>query len=315
MAKGVSMKMLILLLGIATLIGCGSTGGTPPDGGGTQPKFDCQNPLGGVVKHGESVTLFEQDKVVFGSTCKSEVRQCNNGVLSGSFVYGSCEVLPEAEPASHEQPMQISDEGLKMGGIKELGDKWIVGKSSRQFSPKPPARPICQTEPLVGSECRRGMPVCQTADDMWEYSCGVKKSYKVFGWIYEKNGLDYSKMAENVKVDILWFTQCMQGYCEPSAGPVYTDKWGYFEFITGSLLDTLRLDGLPKYYMFCNKGKPIAGGGQYITNSANKPIGPFKQLLNKPGVCDQNFLMKMFAEDEAPKNTNDIHGEHPLKLK
>lgn len=312
------MKKFFLLIAMVALAACSSTGGN--NEGGTNPvpdvKFDCQNPVGGIVKHGEVVNLFKTQNVPYGQACVSEARTCNNGVLSGTATYAACEVLPESEPAGHEQPMKISDEGLKMGGIKSLGVKYVIQPTSRQFSPKPPPRPICQTIPVIGSECQKGMPVCQTADDQTEYSCEPKETYKIFGWIYEKNGLDYSKMAEGVKVDVFWFAGCWVGFCDSMAGPVYTDKWGYFEFTTGTLMDTLRLDGLPKYYMFCDKGKPIAGGGQYIsTDFVGKAIGPFKQLVNAEGVCEQNFLMKMFAEEEAPKNPNDIFDMHPMKLK
>lgn len=310
---------LIILFSILALVGCTTTGGTGPNPNPTPTpgiKFDCQNPIGGIVKHGESVNLFKTATVPYGQACVSEVRTCDNGVLSGQATNATCEVLPETEPSSHEQPMKISDEGLKMGGIKSLGVKYAIQSTSRQFSPKPPARPICQTIPVIGSECQRGMPVCQTADDTTEYSCEPKETYKIFGWIYEKNGLDYSKMAEGVKVDVFWFAGCWVGFCDSMAGPVYTDKWGYFEFTTQWLQDTLRLDGLPKYYMFCDKGKPIAGGGQYISaDFVGKAIGPFKQLKNDEGVCEQNFLMKMFAEEEAPKNTNDIHNDHLIQLK
>lgn len=312
------MKLFFIFLMTAFIAACGSTGGTT-DPGGSNPgggtAFKCQNPLGGVVEHGASVTLFESSTVAYGSTCKSEARVCNNGALSGSFTKASCEVLPESEPNTHEQPMKISDEGLKMGGVRELGDTYVVSGTSRMFSPPPPPRPICSSQPILGSACARGTPVCMLGEI--DYSCEVKKTYKVFGWIYEKHGLDYSKMASNVTVDIFPFAFCMgdSRACGSVAGPVKTDKWGYFEFTSATLFDTLRLDGMQKYYMFCNKGKPIAGGGQYLANSANKPIGPFKQLINEPGVCDQNFLMKMFAEDVAPANPNDIHGDNPVQLK
>ena len=195
-------------------------------------------------------------------------------------------VIPQP-PSHHEKPMKISDEGLKMGGIKELGTKYIVNEVSRQFSPVPPARPVCAQIPVVGSECAQGAPVCMNAQGTVEYTCAPKTTYKVFGWIYEKNGLDYSKMAKNVKVDIFWFAGCWVGFCNSVAGPVYTDEFGYFELTTGSLMDTVRIDGMPKYYAFCKDKKPIAGGGQYISSEfVGKAIGPFKQMLVKPDTCN-----------------------------
>jgi len=52
---------------------------------------------GQTVAHGENVTAFLTASVDFGGTCSSEVRTCNNGVLSGSNQYASCTVN---QPAS-----------------------------------------------------------------------------------------------------------------------------------------------------------------------------------------------------------------------
>ena len=278
------------------LAACGSSGGGTTDPGTGNPgpnptpnpvtKFDCQNPLGGVVKHGESVSLFKAPKVDFGQQCQSEFRTCDNGVLSGTHVHALCDVLPEGEPATHEKPMKLSDEGLKMGGVKLVGTQWVTRGMSRSFSPPPPARPLCATQPVLGQICKQGTPVCMLGDV--DYSCEQKRTLKVWGWIYEKNGLDYSKMAEGVSVDIWWFAGCLAGMCSPFAGPVKTDKWGYFELTTETLLDTLRIEGLPKYHMFCKNGQPISGGGQYITSFEGKAIGPFKQLLVNPDSCKED---------------------------
>lgn len=327
------MRFILVSLIALFLTACGDSGGN--NGGGSNPTptpnppqvFNCQNPLGGVLAHGASVTLFKDAAVPYGQSCQSEVRSCNNGVVSGSFTHANCQVLPEQEPATHEKPVKISDEGLKMGGIKELGDTYIVQGTSRMFSPPPPVRPTCATQPVLGASCVKGTPVCMLGQT--DYSCEVKKTWKIFGWIYEKNGLDYSKMAEGVKVDIFWFAGCIAGMCESMAGPVLTDKWGYFEFTTSWMLDTLRLDGLPKYAAFCKDGKPLAGGGQYINaDMAGKAIGPFKQNLVTPDLCPSNkavaksvgqplnigifdLIEEAFVQDM--KNLNDLFKKNPNK--
>lgn len=287
------------------MVGCSTTGGggtgpvNPPD----QPKFDCQNPVGGVVKHGESVTLFQAASVQFGATCMAEVRMCDNGKLSGTFKEVACEVMPEQEPVTHEAPVKISDEGLKQGTFKLLGTKHIVVKQSRMFSPPPPVIPACSVEPIPGTLCAQGTPACMHGN--YDYTCTPKATYKAFGWVYEKNGLVHTP-AEGVDVGVSHFAQCVndQRGCIPLAGPVKTDKWGYFEFTTGHISDTLFLEGLPKYYAHCVKGKPYKGGGQSISSKViDQPTGPFKQLLVKEDSCKQNFIMKMFTE-EVPENFN-----------
>lgn len=49
----------------------------------------CSLPWGGSIASGTSITAFEQ-ATVFGASCKSENRACNDGTLSGSFASQSC---------------------------------------------------------------------------------------------------------------------------------------------------------------------------------------------------------------------------------
>lgn len=42
------------------------------------------------IPHGSYTTAYSSSSVQFGATCTSENRQCNNGVLSGSYQYTSC---------------------------------------------------------------------------------------------------------------------------------------------------------------------------------------------------------------------------------
>lgn len=47
---------------------------------------------GQTIAHGQSVNAFANSNVGYGSSCTSESRTCNNGVLSGSFLFGTCSV-------------------------------------------------------------------------------------------------------------------------------------------------------------------------------------------------------------------------------
>jgi hypothetical protein len=47
---------------------------------------------GQTIPHGQSVDAFLNSSAAYGSSCASEKRTCNNGVLSGSYNYGSCSV-------------------------------------------------------------------------------------------------------------------------------------------------------------------------------------------------------------------------------
>lgn len=57
------------------------------DGGSSN--LEC-NFNGNTVLHGSSVTAYQEASVSFGSTCSSQSRTCNNGVLSGSYFNTSC---------------------------------------------------------------------------------------------------------------------------------------------------------------------------------------------------------------------------------
>lgn len=50
----------------------------------------CKTPWGAIVANGASVTAFQNSSVGFGAQCQSETRVCNDGVLWGSFLFGSC---------------------------------------------------------------------------------------------------------------------------------------------------------------------------------------------------------------------------------
>lgn len=55
-----------------------------------QPKACLFN--GQTVAHGQSIKAYLKSTVPFGSTCQEESRTCTDGVLSGSYSYGSCAV-------------------------------------------------------------------------------------------------------------------------------------------------------------------------------------------------------------------------------
>ncbi len=52
----------------------------------------CVLPWGGTVASGASVTAYQASTVPYGSTCASELRVCDNGVLSGSYTAQSCSI-------------------------------------------------------------------------------------------------------------------------------------------------------------------------------------------------------------------------------
>lgn len=76
---------------------------------------------GQTVTHGSSVTAYQSSSVSSGSTCNSESRTCNNGNLSGSFNFASCEAN---QPKSCLFNGQTIVHGQKVMAYKQA----IVGK-------------------------------------------------------------------------------------------------------------------------------------------------------------------------------------------
>ena len=63
----------------------------------------CTTPWGTTVASGGSVTAYQTASVAAGQTCASQTRTCTNGVLSGTYAYGSCSTAA-ATTATYVQP-------------------------------------------------------------------------------------------------------------------------------------------------------------------------------------------------------------------
>ncbi|WP_409477861.1 hypothetical protein [Pseudobdellovibrio sp. HCB154] len=67
---------------------------------------------GQTVAHGQAVTAFQNSTQAYGTQCVSEQRVCSNGVMSGSYQYGSCNVdaakscLFNGQTVAHGQSVQ-----------------------------------------------------------------------------------------------------------------------------------------------------------------------------------------------------------------
>lgn len=65
-------------------------GGTPVQSGATCAAVNCNLPWGGTLAHGASITAYQTPSVSCGTSCTSETRTCNFGVLSGSYTNQNC---------------------------------------------------------------------------------------------------------------------------------------------------------------------------------------------------------------------------------
>lgn len=65
-----------------------------PPSGVTLATCQCSLPWGGVIDQGANVTAYAASHVPYGSSCQGESRLCNNGALSGTYLYQNCTVDP-----------------------------------------------------------------------------------------------------------------------------------------------------------------------------------------------------------------------------
>lgn len=188
----------------------------------------------------------------------------------------------DSEPDAHEKPFYVSEDGKKWGSAKQIDEKSFWTKSGFGHD----KMPLCTTQ-KVGDQCTKSSASCMIDKNNY-LDCRTSKTYKVWGWVYEKQGKDF-KPLEGVSLDIFDFAFCMVGGCDILAGPVLTDKWGYFEIITPTLKDTLRINGKAGYYGLCHGKKPINGGGTYLTDKEGKATLGGVQYKLKENSCVNGF--------------------------
>lgn len=225
-------------------------------------------------------------------------------ILLTAFIFTACDSKPttpggadptppvvvDQEPATHEPALMISEEGMKRGGIKKLPEQsmWRGSDWNSLPSPRPPDNtPTCGQFVKDGVTCTKGAAACRTQNEY--YVCDTSVKYKVYGWVYEKKSLTEFVPFENVKVTYFRFTDCMMGGpCENRNLPVYTDKWGYFEFIATSFEDTLSTKSPAGYFGYCSRNEPIFVNGSnfaFARPEGEKAFGAFKHQKLKEDSC------------------------------
>ena len=68
---------------------------------------NCTAPWGGTVAHGTGITAYQAASVPHGSGCGGEIRVCNNGILTGSYMHQACTVDPP--PGGYLVPVMLAN--------------------------------------------------------------------------------------------------------------------------------------------------------------------------------------------------------------
>ena len=66
-------------------------------GSGRTSSYDSCTFNGRTIEHGNSVTAYKTAAVPYGQTCQSQVRTCNDGVLSGNYNFSVCKSIKSSE--------------------------------------------------------------------------------------------------------------------------------------------------------------------------------------------------------------------------
>lgn len=88
------------------------------------------------VVHDQEITAFEASTVPYGEECKSQKRKCNNGTLTGSFMFPSCNVgqpkscILDGRVYSHGNKMKAFKAPSEDGKCEELVRECFNGKLS-----------------------------------------------------------------------------------------------------------------------------------------------------------------------------------------
>jgi len=127
--------------------------------------LDCQfNGL--TIANGTSTTAFESGSVDFGKSCKSELRLCTNGILSGTYDYASCTVE--------------SAEQCEFNGQSIVHGSSVVAYSSQSVSSSETCSSetrICNDGSLSGS-FNSSTCTAQSSNSSWTKQFGTSNQYE-----------------------------------------------------------------------------------------------------------------------------------------
>jgi hypothetical protein len=185
-----------------------------------------------------------------------------------------------------EKPVRLTELGLKVGKIYQIGsaktwqkDPWFTDAQ------------LCLDSDVEGKECDRAGVLCKKGNI--SLVCTEQVKMKSFGWVYEHDPVSGKyKPLKDAKVDIWHMALCMVGICNPLAGPVLTNEFGYYEIYANGAIPigaNVRAwkDG---FYGVCGSdNQPSCIGGKCSTGDTYKhdtnQIRPIPLKLIKPESC------------------------------
>lgn len=186
------------------------------------------------------------------------------------------------DPSYQVAPVRLTDQNLPVGQCVKMGETFFWRGSIAHDS-----MPLC-TGQALGEPCSSGSQACRI-NNINALSCQRQEAHRCHGWVMEEtkaeSGPSSFKPLKDADAYIFYFVGCMIGICGPQSQVVKTDHNGYFEFMTTTMRDSLRIkkDG---YFSACNVNRPFAfGGGSFPNNVLEPEVPAIRMQVLKPDSC------------------------------
>jgi hypothetical protein len=146
-----------------------------------------------IILSNQTILAYNQFSVPNGQVCVSESRTCTNGMLSGSFLYTSCSVLPAVPvvpPTSNLKPAFVANGHLGRTLVScDDGRTWIKNRSDNNIDRcwEPPSNIDCDHH----SGAPRGLTINNGniyANFGWGAPGSLRKSIDGTNWISVRSG-------------------------------------------------------------------------------------------------------------------------------
>lgn len=183
---------------------------------------------------------------------------------------------------SYQKPFaKLSDQGLPMGECVNVGEQWSWQKSAAHKD-----MPNCSGQE-AGQACS-GRDFCKF-NNLEALSCRKTTTHACHGWVFEKTpkeggGVPDFKPLANAKAYVFWFSGCIVGICDPQSEVVTSDENGYFELITTTVKNQVRVEK-NGYYSACSMNRPFKFSDAQIEHKDPKIIGGHVLLKQDASSC------------------------------
>lgn len=134
---------------------------------------------GKTIRHGESTEAYQSSSVAYGDTCQKQVRVCNDGSLSGGYIFPACQVGPAATCFFNGQTI-ASGQSVTAYATSSVPSGQTCASEVRTCQAGVLSgsyvNPICVVNPAVGASCSVSLSPGSTLADTQILKVNVSSS-------------------------------------------------------------------------------------------------------------------------------------------